>query len=77
MQPEVPFRVQVPLLIFSAGHDRVISNRATEDFANQLKVGTHIQIPAARHEILQENDDVRGRFWAAFDAYLGVESGVL
>ena len=77
MQPEVPSRVQVPLLIFSAGHDRVISNRATEEFANQLKVGTHILIPAARHEILQENDDVRGRFWAAFDAYLGVETGVL
>lgn len=75
MQPEVPGQVQVPMLIFSAGYDRVISNRATEEFANQLKVGTHILIPAARHEILQENDDVRGRFWAAFDTYLGVEVG--
>lgn len=77
MHPEVPGRVQVPMLIFSAGHDKVISNRATEEFANQLKVGTHILIPAARHEILQENDDVRGRFWAAFDAYLGVEVGAI
>jgi lysophospholipase len=77
MQPETPGRVQVPMLIFSAGHDTVISNRAIEEFANQLKVGTHILLPAARHEILQESDDVRGRFWAAFDAYLGVEMGAL
>lgn len=76
-QPDIPGRVQVPMLVFSAGHDRVVSSRAIEDFANQLKVGTHIFIPASRHEILQENDDVRARFWAAFDAYLEVGVAVL
>ena len=40
MQAEVPSRVQVPLLIFSAGNDRVISNRATEEFANPHRLGT-------------------------------------
>jgi lysophospholipase len=29
-------------------------------------------LPQARHEILQETDELRLRFWAAFDAYLGV-----
>ena len=33
-------------------------------------------MPDSRHEILQENDDVRTRFWAAFDAYLGVDAKV-
>ena len=30
-------------------------------------------IPQARHEILQETDEVRKDFWAAFDSYLGVD----
>jgi lysophospholipase len=72
---DMPSRVQVPLLVFSAGHDRVVASRPIEEFTNRLKVGTHILIPAARHEILQESDDVRGRFWAAFDAYLGIDTG--
>ncbi len=76
-QPDTPARVQVPLLIFSAGQDRVVSSPAIEAFANRLKVGTHIRIPASRHEILQENDEIRGRFWAVFDAYLGVNTAAL
>ena len=31
-------------------------------------------IASSRHEILQERDDIRARFWAAFDAYLGVSA---
>ena len=30
-------------------------------------------MPGSQHEILQETDAVRTRFWAAFDAYLGVD----
>jgi lysophospholipase len=30
-------------------------------------------MPGSRHEILQESDTIRQRFWAAFDAYMGVE----
>jgi len=69
--------VQVPLLLFSAGNDRIVSTPAIEDFAVRLKIGTHVTIPNSRHEILQETDDVRQRFWAAFDAYLNVESAVV
>ncbi len=74
--PDYPYRVLVPMLIFSAGHDRIVSSPHTEAFATRLKVGTHIRLPAARHEILQETDDIRQRFWAAFDAYLGVDEPV-
>lgn len=66
-------RVRVPVLVFSAGKDAIVDPRATERLVALLKSGTHIALPRARHEILQECDDIRGRFWAAFDAYLGVE----
>lgn len=73
-QPDYPLRVQVPLLLFAAGMDTVVSTQAIEEFALRLKVGTHVLIPQARHEILQEADELRQRFWATFDAYLGVDA---
>lgn len=72
--PNYPLSVQVPLLLFGAGKDQVVSTRAVESFGVKLKVGTQILMPGARHEILQETDRVRQRFWAAFDEYLGVET---
>jgi lysophospholipase len=72
--PDYPLKVEVPLLLFAAGMDEIVSTTAIEEFAVRLKVGTHVLIPQARHEILQETDEVRQRFWAAFDAYLGVDA---
>jgi lysophospholipase len=72
--PEYPLRVEVPLLMFAAGMDTIVSSRAIEEFALRLKVGTHVLFPQSRHEILQETDEIRQRFWAAFDAYLGVDA---
>ena len=72
-EPDYPLRVQRPLLLFAAGNDAIVSTLAIENFALRLKVGTHVLVPNARHEILQETDDVRRRFWSAFDAYLGVD----
>jgi len=74
--PDYPTRVQVPLLLFAAGMDKVVSTTHIEEFGLRLKVGTHVLIPQARHEILQETDEVRKDFWAAFDAYLGVDTAV-
>jgi lysophospholipase len=68
--------VEVPVLMFAAGRDRIVSTRAVEEFGVGLKLGTPLLIPGARHEILQETDPLRQRFWAAFDAYLGVETRV-
>jgi lysophospholipase len=72
--PDYPLKVEVPLLLFAAGMDTIVSTQAIEEFALRLKVGTHVLIPQARHEILQEADELRQRFWAAFDAYLGVDA---
>jgi lysophospholipase len=74
--PGYPARINVPLLMFAAGNDKIVSTRAIEDFAVDAKVASCILMPGARHEILQENDSVRTRFWAAFDAYLGVDAKV-
>ena len=72
-RPDYPKYVAVPMLMFAAGADQVVSPRAIEDFAVELKIGGHIMMPGSRHEILQESDAIRQRFWAAFDAYTGVD----
>ena len=59
---------------YAAGMDSIVSTQAIEEFALRLKVGTHVLIPQAHHEILQETDEIRQRFWAAFDAYIGPDS---
>ena len=74
--PEYAGRVKVPILLFAAGQDTIASTRAIEDFAQRLKLGQVVLIPEAKHEILMETDAVRRRFWAGFDAYLGVTAQV-
>lgn len=69
-RPDYPKYVTVPTLMFAAGADEIVSTRAIEDFAVDLKIGGHIMMPGSRHEILQESDEIRQRFWAAFDAYM-------
>jgi lysophospholipase len=68
--PDTPPSVQVPMLFVMAGDDQVVSTTATEEFALRTKLGSRVLIPSSRHEILQETDEIRARFWAAFDAYL-------
>lgn len=72
-EPRFAARVGVPMLIFVAGSDTIVLPSATEAFATRLKLGTHVILPTARHEILQEIEEIRTRFWAAFDAYLGLD----
>jgi lysophospholipase len=64
--------VTMPILFFIAGKDVIVSQSAIEDFSARMKSGTHVILADARHEILQETDDVRGRFWATFDAFMNI-----
>lgn len=73
-EPATTSRVAIPMLVFVAGADVVVEPGAVDDFASRLKSGTRILLPTAKHEILQETDAIRSEFWAAFDAYLGIES---
>ncbi|HEX5957122.1 MAG TPA: alpha/beta hydrolase, partial [Hyphomicrobiaceae bacterium] len=73
---DFPSQIKVPLLLFAAGMDRVVSTTHIEELGLRLKLGAHVLIPQSRHEILQETDEVRKDFWAAFDSYLGVDAPV-
>lgn len=67
---DFPARVHQPVLMLAAGNDTVVSTPAIEELAYHLRAGSHLVIPGARHEILQEQDRYRQQFWAAFDAFV-------
>lgn len=67
---EFPPKVTVPILMFAAGNDRVVSTPAIEAMAKRLKTAHLIMIPGAQHEILQERDEYRAQFWAGFDSFV-------
>ncbi|MCB1505714.1 MAG: alpha/beta hydrolase [Hyphomicrobiaceae bacterium] len=68
--PDFAGTVKVPVLMLAAGEDHIVSTRAIEELGVKLKLGSHLLLPGALHEILQESDAIRQRFWAAFDSYL-------
>ncbi len=65
-----PESVQVPLLMFGASHDRIVSPVAIEKLASEMRAGSFMLIPGSRHEILMERDYFREQFWAAFDVFI-------
>jgi len=62
--------ITTPVLIVGAGRDRIVKTAAERAFARRLPNGSYVEIEDAEHEILMENDSVRARFWAAFDAFV-------
>jgi lysophospholipase len=69
-EPGYPGQIRHPLLIVAAGADPVVSTSDTEEFAIRLRAGSHLILPGAKHELLMEQDRMRGQFWAAFDAFV-------
>jgi len=63
-------RITVPLLVVTAGNDRVVSNEAVQRFAAHLPAHESICVQGAYHEILQELDHLRNQFWHAFDRFV-------
>jgi len=68
--PAYAGRIRQPILMVAAGRDEVVSTAAIETFGTNLLAGRHLILPGRRHEILQEQDQYRGQFWAAFDAFV-------
>ncbi len=62
--------IKVPVLFVLAGDDAIADSPFIEAYAAKLKLSRAITIPYAKHEILQERDDLRQQFWAAFDAFV-------
>ncbi len=69
-EPSFPARIRQPILIVAAGRDAIVSNTAIENFATQLRAGSHLVVVGAQHELLMEQDRYRTQFWAAFDAFV-------
>jgi lysophospholipase len=70
MDPDFGPAIRIPVLMIAAGNDRIVSLPAIEAVAAELRVGSQIAIPRARHEVLMERDAIREQFWAAFDAFI-------
>ena len=60
-------RIDIPLLLITAGEDRLIDQRSHAPLVTRLKHGEHFTIGHARHEIMMETDEIRALFWEAFD----------
>jgi lysophospholipase len=61
---------RLPTLAVLAGDDRVVSTPAAEAFVDKLRGSKALTLPGALHEVMQERDALRDRFWAAFDAFV-------
>jgi lysophospholipase len=68
--PAYAGRIRQPMLIIGAGRDQIVATQAIEDFADNLRAGSHIVVAGAQHELLMEQDHFRMQFLAAFDAFV-------
>jgi lysophospholipase len=68
--PDFGLSVKVPILMVAAALDRIVSVKAIERLAGELRAGAHVVISGSQHEILQERDGIREQFLAAFDAFV-------
>jgi lysophospholipase len=68
--------IKSPILFVLAGEDSIADSPFIEEYAGRIKLARAITIPYSKHEILQERDDLRQQFWAAFDAFVGAHEPV-
>ncbi len=63
-------RIQCPLLIVGAAHDRIVNQGPDVTLIRHVKRGLFVLFSDAEHELVQERDEVRRVFWTAADAFL-------
>lgn len=61
--------IPMPVLVAGPGKDRICLTPVTKAFTARMPKGEYLDLPDSEHEILMENDSIRARFWAAFDAF--------
>jgi lysophospholipase len=66
--------IRMPVLMVTAGSDRVVSLPAQQALCDRLADCRRIIIPGALHEILMETDPVRRAFWSAVDRFINGEA---
>jgi lysophospholipase len=60
-------RIELPMVLVSAGQDRLVESRSHAPVAARLRRGELFTVAAAKHEVMMETDDIRALFWEAFD----------
>ena len=65
-----PGALRIPVLVVSAGRDRVVETGAARQFAAQSERLAFVSIAEARHDLLSEGNEAREQFLAAFDSFL-------
>jgi lysophospholipase len=68
--PDFGPSIKIPVLIVAAALDKIVSVRAIEMLAAELRAGAQVVIAGSEHEIMMERDTIREQFWAAFDAFI-------
>ena len=68
--PDFGPSIKIPVLVVAAALDKVVSLRAIELLAAELRAGAQVVVAGAHHEIMMERDTLREQFWAAFDAFI-------
>jgi lysophospholipase len=63
-------KLDVPVLVVSGEAETIVANTSHVRIAGQVPNGTYRTIPGAKHELLNERDDLRDQFWAHFDSWL-------
>lgn len=69
-EPRVLERLTTPVLLFTAGKDKLVDNRTHQELARLRPNVEAVFIPQSAHEILMERDDVRETFWREFDRFM-------
>jgi lysophospholipase len=67
MMPGYLERIDLPLMLISAGQDPLVDSRTHAPVAARLRHGEHVIIADAKHELMMETDGLRALFWEAFD----------
>ena len=67
MAPGYLERIDLPLLVISAGQDSLIESASHDTVAARLSHGEHVTVAGAKHEVMMETDELRALFWEAFD----------
>lgn len=68
-QPGYVEKIKTPILIFSAGNDRIVSNTAQTRICNRLPNCRLIKAADSQHEIFQEKDVILKKFWNIFEQF--------
>ena len=68
-RPATARDITAPVLVLSAGDDRVVCNRAQAALVCHLPQADLITLAGSRHEPMMERDPIRAQFWRCFDTF--------